>query len=313
MLPSHGRYEYSPITARRRFRWPGGQKLAVYFACGIEHYAFGEGLTENLVAGMPAPVVSATDVLAPDVLAPDVLAPDVLNHSWREYGNRVGAWRVLDLFARRDVPLAILLNSAVCEEAPALIAACRSQGCEMVAHGYSNSETLAGMAEQPQLEYLRRVSAQIAGATGRAPEGWAGPWLAETLLTPDLLQESGYSYLLDWCMDDQPVWMKTRAGRILSVPYTQELNDSSAIIGRQVDAQDFADMVVDQFDEMRETDDDQALVMSVVLHSFVIGQPFRLRALRRAVEHILKFRDEIWLTQPGAIARHFINLPLEPA
>jgi allantoinase len=289
MLPAHDRYDYSPITRRPRFRWPGGKKLALYVALGIERYAFGEGMTENLVAGMPA--------------------PDVLNHSWREYGNRVGAWRVLDLFARSNVPLAILLNSAVCEEAPALIDACVSQGCEMIAHGYSNSQTMAGMAEQPQLDYLRSIAAQIADATGRAPEGWASPWLAETLQTPDLLQESGYAYLLDWCMDDQPVWMRTRSGRILSVPYTQELNDSSAIIGRQVDAIDFANMVVDQFDEMRQTQDDQALVMSVVVHSFIIGQPFRLRAFRRAMEHILKFREEVWLAQPGAIAAHFRNLP----
>jgi peptidoglycan/xylan/chitin deacetylase (PgdA/CDA1 family) len=288
-LPAHGRYPYSPITRRPRFRWPGGQKLAVYFALGLEHYAFGEGMTENLVAGMPA--------------------PDVLNHSWREYGNRVGAWRVLDAFARHDLPLAILLNSAVCEEAPALVAACKGRSCEMIAHGHSNSETMAGMADEAQAEYLRRVAARIALATGRAPEGWASPWLAETLQTPDLLQESGYSYLLDWCMDDQPVWMKTRAGRILSVPYTQELNDSSAIIGRQVDAGDFAAMIVDQFDEMHATDDDQALVMSVVVHSFIIGQPFRLRALRRAIEHIAQHRDAVWITQPGDIARHFASLP----
>jgi len=289
ILPKHGRYDYSPIIRRPRFRWPEGKKLALYFALGLETYAFGEGLTENLVVGMPP--------------------PDVLNHSWREYGNRVGAWRVIDLFARQKIPLSILLNSAVCEEAPELIDACTAQGCEMVAHGYSNSETMAGMAERPQLEYLRKVSTQIARATGRAPEGWASPWLAETLQTPDLLQESGYSYLLDWCMDDQPVWMKTRTGSILSVPYTQELNDSSAIIGRQVDAADFADMIVDQFDEMRETEDDQALVMSVVLHSFIIGQPFRLRAFRRAVQHILKDQANVWITTPGAIARYFRTLP----
>jgi allantoinase len=289
MLPAHGRYSHSSIVQRPRFRWPGGKKLALYFAFGIEHYAFGEGMTENLVAGMPP--------------------PDVLNHSWREYGNRVGAWRVLDLFARRDLPLSILLNSAVCEECPDLIAACASQGCEMIAHGYSNSETMAGMEETVQLEYLRRVAAQIARGAGKAPEGWASPWLAETLQTPDLLHESGYRYLLDWCMDDQPVWMKTRTGRILSVPYTQELNDSSAIIGRQVSATDFADMIVDQFEEMRETDDDQALVMSVVIHSFIIGQPFRLRAFRRAVEHVLRAKDQVWITQPGLIAAHFRGLP----
>ncbi len=288
MLPGHGRYAHSSITSRPRFRWPGDQKLALYFAFGVEHYAFGEGMTENLVAGMPP--------------------PDVLNHSWREYGNRVGAWRVLDLYAKAGVPLSILLNSAVCEEAPDLIAACKAQQCEMIAHGYSNSETMAGMAEETQRAYLHRVAAQIALATGKAPEGWASPWLAETLQTPDLLQESGYRYLLDWCMDDQPVWMKTRAGRILSVPYTQELNDSSAIIGRQVDARDFADMIVDQFDEMRATADDQALVMSVITHSFIIGQPFRLRAFRRALDHILQYRDELWITQPGEIARHYAAL-----
>jgi hypothetical protein len=106
-------------------------------------------------------------------------------------------------------------------------------------------------------------------------------------------------------MDDQPVWIRTRGGRILSVPYSQELNDSSAIIGRQVDANDFAAMIIDQFDEMRRSGGDQPLVMSVILHSFISGQPFRLRALRRALEHIAQARAELWLTQPGAIARHF--------
>jgi allantoinase len=228
MLPTHDRYDYSAITRRAPFRWPNGSRLAVYFALGLEHYAFGGGMSENLVPGMSA--------------------PDVLNTSWREYGNRVGAWRVLDCFSQADIALGILLNSAVCEHASELVAACRAAGCEMIAHGYSNSDTMAGMPEATEAAYLRRVAAQIENATGKRPEGWASPWIAETPLTPDLLHESGYKYLLDWCMDDQPVWMKTRSGRILSVPYSQELNDSSAIIGRQVSATDFADMIVDQFD-----------------------------------------------------------------
>jgi allantoinase len=287
-LPTHGRYEYSSIVGRPDFRWPGGAKLAVYFALGIEQYAFGQGMTENLVPGMSA--------------------PDVLNTSWREYGNRVGAWRTLDCFAEAGIPLSILLNSAVCDTAPALVAACDAAGCEMIAHGHSNSDTLAGMAEGAEVGYLKGVASRMERATGKRPEGWASPWIAETMLTPDLLHETGYRYLLDWCMDDQPVWMKTRTGRILSVPYSQELNDSSAIIGRQVSATDFADMIVDQFDEMRHTAWDQPLVMSVILHAFIIGQPFRLRALRRAIDHIRQTRDSLWLTQPGAIARHFQSL-----
>ena len=284
-LRTHTRYAYSPIVRRAPFRWPNGARLAVYFALGLEQYAFGEGLTEDLVPGM----------------AP----PDVLNNSWRDYGNRVGAWRILEVFRQKGVPLAILLNSALCEHAPELVASCHAAGCEMIAHGYSNSDTLAGMAEADEAAYIRRVAAQMKALTGNAPAGWASPWIAETALTPDLLQEAGFSYLLDWCMDDQPVWMTTRGGHILSVPYSQELNDSSAIIGRHVGAEEFSGMIIDQFEEMRATSGDQPLVMSVILHSFISGQPFRLRALRRALDHILKAGEPLWFTQPGAIASHF--------
>jgi allantoinase len=289
-LATHARYDYMPITRRPSFRWPNGAKLALYFALGIEQYNFGEGMTENLVSAMPP--------------------PDVLNASWRDYGNRIGAWRILECFAHYGVPLGVLLNSALCEHAPELVEACRAGDCELIAHGYSNSDTMAGMTEAQEAAYLRQVAAQMQGATGHAPAGWASPWIAETPRTPDLLHETGYEYLLDWCMDDQPVWIRTRTGRILSVPYAQELNDSTAIIGRQVSAADFAGMIVDQFDEMRQTAERQPLVMSVILHSFISGQPFRLRALRRALEHILKARAELWITQPGAIARHFQSLSI---
>jgi peptidoglycan/xylan/chitin deacetylase (PgdA/CDA1 family) len=292
-LPSHHRYEYSPIGRRKPFRWPNGARIAVYFALGLEQYAFGEGMTENLVPGMPA--------------------PDVLNTSWRDYGNRVGAWRILDAFGKESIPLAILLNTALCEHAPDLVQACHAAGCEMIAHGYSNSDTLAGMAESEEAAYLRKVAAQLRATTGKAPAGWSSPWIAETALTPDLLQEAGYRYLLDFCMDDQPVWIKTRRGRILSVPYSQEINDSSAVIGRHVGAEEFAGMIIDQFEEMRRTADNQPLVMSVVLHSFISGQPFRLRALRRAIEHIVKSDEPLWLTQPGVIADYFQTLEASSA
>lgn len=287
LLATHGRFDYQPITQRPPFSWPNGARLAVYFAVGLEQYHFGEGMTENLVAAGPH--------------------PDVLNVSWREYGNRVGAWRLLDCFAKYRLPLAILLNSALCEHAPQLVQACHEAGCELIAHGYSNSDTLSGLTEAQEGAYLRQVAAQMQRFSGRLPCGWASPWIAENLLTPDLLQEAGYEYLLDWCMDDQPVWLRTRKGRIVSVPYSQELNDSSSIIGRQADATDFAAAIIDQFEEMRQ-EAQQPVVMSVVLHSFISGQPFRLRALRRALEHIAAARDTLWLTQPGEIARHFRSL-----
>jgi len=283
--PGHGRYAHSAITGRPIFHWPNRSRVAVYFALGIEHYTFGEGMTENLVSGMPH--------------------PDVLNASWRDYGNRVGAWRILQYFQSLGIPLSILLNSAVCEHAPDLIGAARSAGCEFIAHGYSNSDTLAGMSESDESAYVTAVAAQMAAAIGTRPQGWASPWIAETLSTPDILSEQGYSYVLDWCMDDQPVWLNTRAKPLLSVPYSQEINDSSTIIGRQASATDFAQMIIDQFDELRATPGDEPLVMSVILHSFISGQPFRLRALRRAVEHVVQHASEVWITQPGTLATHY--------
>jgi peptidoglycan/xylan/chitin deacetylase (PgdA/CDA1 family) len=284
MLPTHGRYAYSPIVARPSYRWPNGTRLAVYVALGLEHYAFDEGMAENLVEGVPR--------------------PDVLNASWRDYGNRVGAWRILSALAEYRLPAGILLNTALFDHAPELVAACRNARCEIIAHGRSNSDLMAEMSEAQERSYIRGVTERIVRETGERPGGWASPWIAETSSTPDLLEEAGYRYLLDWCMDDQPVWLKTRGRPILSVPYSQELNDSSAIIGRRVAASQFADMIVDQFDEMLETSSEEPLVMSVILHAFIAGQPFRLRALRSAFRHIASRADVIWLTQPGAICAH---------
>ncbi len=187
MLPTHGRYDYSPITGRPVYRWPNAASLAVYFALGVEHYAFNDGMAEDLVPGVPK--------------------PDVLNTSWREYGNRVGAWRVLEAFRDYRLPLGILLNTAVYDHAPELIAACRKAGHEIIAHGHSNSDIMAGMSETAEAAYISKVTERIARVEGVRPRGWASPWIAETLATPDLLDEAGYTYLLDWCMDDQPVWM----------------------------------------------------------------------------------------------------------
>jgi peptidoglycan/xylan/chitin deacetylase (PgdA/CDA1 family) len=287
MLRTHHRYEYAPITRRVNFTWPDNKRLAVYVALNLEHYAFGEGLTEELVPGMKQ--------------------PDVLNYSWRDYGNRVGAWRLLALFDELQLPVSVLVNSEIYEHCPALVAAFRSRGDEIAAHGRTNSEAQNGLDEIAERQLVATVTQTIERHEGKRPAGWLGPWIAETPLTPDLLQEAGYSYALDWCADDQPIWLATRNGRILAVPYPQELNDSCAIIGRRVGAAEFADMIVDQFDEMLDQSAEQPLVMGIALHSYIVGQPFRLRHLRRALAHLAHKRDSVWLTTADGIARHFVS------
>ncbi|MDH3663615.1 MAG: polysaccharide deacetylase family protein [Alphaproteobacteria bacterium] len=281
MLPTHGRYSYAPINERPFFRWPNGAGLAVYLALNVEHYAFSEGLAEDLVPGMEQ--------------------PDVLNSSWREYGTRIGAWRLLDLFKEFDMPATILLNSAVCDHAPQLVRAMVDDGHEIAAHGRTNSESQAGLSENNERALIDLVTDGIARAAGSRPTGWLSPWLAETKLTPDLLQEAGYTYLLDWCADDQPIWLTTRGGRILSLPYAQEINDSAAIMGRFVGAAEFADIIIDQVDEMLAQSAKQPLVLGIALHANIIGQPFRIRHLRRALTHLNSLSERVWLTRAADI------------
>jgi peptidoglycan/xylan/chitin deacetylase (PgdA/CDA1 family) len=284
-LRGHGRYAYAPIVERPAFEWPNGRRLAVYVALNLEHYAFGEGLTEELVPGMPQ--------------------HDVLNFSWRDYGNRVGAWRLARLFDDLGLPATVLVNSALYGYCPGLVARFRQRGDEIAAHGRTNSERQSDLDEADERTLIAEATAAIARHEGKPPAGWLGPWIAETAATPDLLREAGYRYLLDWCADDQPIWLDTRSGRILAVPYPQELNDPSAIIGRKVGSDAFSDMIVDQFDEMREQAADESLVMGIALHSYIVGQPFRLRHLRRALRHIGASREAIWLATAGGIAAHF--------
>jgi allantoinase len=289
-LRHHARYDYVPLRGRPNYTWPEGKRLAVYFALNLEHFSFGEGLGAELAPGGPQ--------------------PDVLNYAWRDYGNRVGAWYLLDVFDALKLPVAALVNSTMYDYAPQLIAAHRLRGDEIVGHGRTNAERQGDLPEQAERALIADATARLTQEEGRPPDGWLGPWISHSHATPDLLAEAGYRYLLDWCMDDQPVWFRCRGDkRILAVPYPQELNDIPAIVARKIGASDFADMIVDQFDEMLELSEARPLVMGVALHAYLVGQPHRLKHLRRALRHILTHRETIWLTTPGAIARHCASLP----
>jgi allantoinase len=204
-LPAHGRYPYSPIKGRPIYRWPGDAGLAVYVAVNLEVFAFGEGLGAELAPGGPQ--------------------PDVLNYSWRDYGNRVGAWRMIELLDALKLPASVLVNSDLYAECPGLVEAFRARGDEIVGHGRTNSERQGILSEADEAALIDEATTILTREEGRAPKGWLGPWISESRVTPDLLAERGYTYLLDWAMDDQPLFMQTRSGKILAVPYPQEIND----------------------------------------------------------------------------------------
>lgn len=281
MLKDHGRYRYTPITGRADYTWPDGKRLAVYIGLNLEHFAFGEGLGAELAPGGPQ--------------------PDILNYAWRDYGNRVGAWRMRDLLDALDMPASVIANSAMYAYAPELMSAFRERGDEIVGHGRTNSERQSVIDRAQETALIAEATGILTDTEMTQPKGWLSPWIAESPDTPDLLAEAGYGYTLNWCMDDQPVWMETSAGRLLSIPYPQEVNDIPSIVARKDSAADFADMIIDNFDEMLEQSAQQPLVMGIALHPYLVGQPYRLRHLRRALKHIASHRDKIWLTRCGAI------------
>jgi peptidoglycan/xylan/chitin deacetylase (PgdA/CDA1 family) len=280
-LRSHERFAYSAITRRPALRWPNDARLAVYIGFNVEHFAFGQGLGATLGPATPP--------------------PDVLNYSWREYGNRVGVWRCLELFDALSLPTGALVNTALYDHCPEVIGAFAARGDELIGHGHSNAERQGVLPEDEERVLIVHCRERMQQAHGVAPLGWLSPWISESLATPDLLKEAGFRYTLNWCHDDQPMLMDTRSGPLWAVPYPQELNDIPMIMGRQMDAKDFAQMIIDQFDEMLEQSQRQSLVMGIALHPYIVGQPYRLRHLRRALSHIASHRDEIWITTPGAI------------
>jgi peptidoglycan/xylan/chitin deacetylase (PgdA/CDA1 family) len=287
LLPTHGRFSYQAITQRPDYQWPNKSRLAVYIGFNVEHFAFGSGLGANL-----------------GPLSPQ---PDVLNYSWREYGNRVGAWRCLSLFDELALPTGALINTALYDHCPELVAALVARGDELIGHGHTNAERQGQFSEEDEFALLSDCRTRILSESGVAPKGWLSPWISESAVTPDLLAEAGYDYTLNWCHDDQPGLMQTRNGQGLwSIPYPQEINDIPMLIGRQMDMAPFAQMIIDHFDEMLRQAKTQPLVMGIALHPYLVGQPYRLLHLRRALAHLAAARDrnDIWFTTPGEIHRH---------
>jgi len=286
-LKGHGRYAYSAITRRRDYNWPGKKRLAVYIGFNVEHFDFGAGLGA--------------------ALGPKNPEPDVLNFSWRDYGNRVGVWRCLELFDELKLRVGALINTALYEYCPEVVEAHVKRGDELIGHGHTNSDRQSDLSEEKERELLAYCRDRIRKESKVAPRGWLSPWISESFVTPDLLQETGYQYTLNWCHDDQPTEFKTRSGSLWSIPYPQELNDIPMIVARQMDGRDFADVIVDHFDEMLAQSKHQPLVMGIALHPYIVGQPYRLRHLRRALEHVVK-ENKAWLTTPGEIY-DFVNTP----
>lgn len=291
MIPQHKRYAYLPITERRDYSWPNGKRLAFWVATNVELYAFNAGIgNDSAKLGEPQ---------------------NQRNFAWRDYGNRVGFWSLIDLYDEFKLPSSHLVNSLLYDFHPQLFDRIRQRGDDIIGHGRTNAERQKGLWEADEKRLIDECTQTILKHEGAAPKGWLGAAASENAATLDLLKEAGYSYVLDWPCDDQPIWLSTRAGRILSVPYPAELNDAGALVWRQHTGREFADMITDQFDEMVERCAERPLVYCLALHPYICGQPYRIRALREAFRHIFnhKLIDRVWFTRGDELADYCHSLP----
>jgi allantoinase len=274
------RYAYWPLPERPPIRWPNGARVAFWVIPNIEHFRFDKGFARS---------------------APGTRMPDVPNFSTRDYGPRVGIWRMMDQFDKYGIRATVALNADVCRFNPQIIRAGMERNWEWMGHGITNSDPLPAMDEQEERATIRAVVEMIGEHTGKPPRGWLGPGLGETYLTPDLLAEAGVEYVCDWTADDQPFPLRVKTGRLISVPYSQELNDIPAFLIRSYLPEQFCQTICDQFDVLYAEGEQSGRVMSIALHPYLMGQPFRAKWLDRALDYITRHKD-VWLTTGGEIA-----------
>jgi len=220
----------------------------------------------------------------------------------------VGGFRLAELFDQYRLPLTVLLNTECYGHCPELIDVFRSRGDEIVAHGRTNSEHQNGMSIEDERRLIREVTQAIVANEGKPPSGWMSPGAHPSANTEDLLKEAGYGYTMDWPIDDQPAWLRTATGPLLAMPYPHEVNDVPMIVLHDGTGQAFADIAIDNLEEMLAQSERQPLVFGITIHTFIVGQPFRLRQFRRVLDALEAQRDSIWFTTAGQIASHFDTL-----
>ncbi len=279
------RVPYSPIVTRPDFVWPGGARVALWVVPNVEHYEY---LPD---AGPRNPW-------------PRTPHPDVLGYGLRDYGNRVGLWRLFEVMDRHNIRCTTSLNLAVFDHYPQILQACEARGWDVMAHGMYNTRFHWNLDENAERAEIKACVDAYRCHTGRQLAGWFSPAATFTMNTPDLVAEAGIKYYCDWFHDDQPFPIKVRAGKLITLPYQMDINDAMTW-RHHIEAEDFARMITDHFDCIHREAEQRPMVMCVALHPYLMGQPHRIRHLDRALGHILS-HNKVWVATGEEIADWYI-------
>jgi allantoinase len=287
MQDDPGLYDYSPIVNRPRLTWPDGARLAFWVAPNIEFYELDPPAS---------PVRSAW-------FRP---IPDIPNYAHRDYGNRAGVWRMIELMDRCGIRGSVSLNVALCDHMPDIIEACVARGWELFSHSVYNTRYAYGMDREQERAVIRDVQATIRKYSGQDCHGWLSSALANTVDTMDLLAEEGIRYTLDLMHDDQPQPVKVKKGRLISVPYSLEVNDWTALHVYAMPPRVYTETIKAQFDRLYAEGAESGRVMCVPLHPFLVGMPHRAAALEEALAYITG-HSKVWVTTGREIADWYLR------
>ena len=276
------RVTFSPIAGRPRITWPGGARVALWVCPNLEHYEF-----------LPDPV----RVRDP---WPRMPHPDVLGYGTKDYGNRVGVWRMFDVMDKHELRCTTSAGWGNFEHYPEILEACEARGWDHMCHGVYNTQYLWGYGEEEERAFVAECVATYRRLTGRQLAGWFSPAASHTLNTPDIVAEAGIKYYCDFYHDDQPFPVNVRSGRLITVPYTMDLNDA-VIYHYGIEGEEFLRMIKDEFDTLYREGEESGRVMCIALHPYMMGQPQRLKYLDRALAYILS-HDGVWKATGEEIA-----------
>lgn len=261
-------FPYQAIIDRAPIVWPNGAQVAVWVIPNIEHF--------HLELTRPA--------------------PDIRNHSRRDYGNRVGVWRIMETLNKFNVRATVALNGEVVRHYPRIIEETNKLGWELMGHGLTNSVVLTGLERESEKRLILETRAAIE-SVGHRMRGWLGPGLTETWNTLELLAEAKVDYVCDWVNDDLPYKMN---GGLYSIPYSLEINDMPLFNNPSISISDFQRRICDSFDVLYAESAKNARVMAIALHPFLIGAPHRIRYLEKALAYIAG-HDKVWFATGGEI------------
>ena len=290
MTPNRtGPFNYIPIHKRPKLTWPTGARVALWVNPNVEFFGLDDVMPGNVNER---------------VAREHARIPNVRNWSLRDYGNRVGVWRLMEVLTRYGIRASAALNSEVCLRHPEVIEEMMRLNWELIGHGQTNALRLTEMAPEGERAAIMDTLDTIERVSGTRPVGWLGPGLAETWNTMDYLSEGGIRYVCDWVNDEQPYTMQVGKPPMVALPYSVQTNDVPAYFDMKVSVPEFEAMLKRQFDVLYRDSEHSGRVMAIAVHPFVTGQPHRVVALERALEYICG-HGGVWLATGQEIVAHY--------